>query len=220
MEEYAADDYSDLKSYYNTEQVIQNNPDLLKLADYLANYCEIKLENYPTAISWFENIIQNPETIEDSVFAIIDLGYTYFLMENGGLKSSYSGSMIEHKPQSTNQFEEKRDYLLTLIFKDKKINEQFEQALYELKSGELLQNLPNPFKGTTQIWYKLDDKSKVQINIYNYSGQLIRTINEGIKTEGNHKIEFNAQDIKDGVYFYSISLNGQITDTKKMTLVK
>jgi hypothetical protein len=220
LEEFDTDDYTELKSYYSIEQVIQNNPDLLKLADFLANYCEIKLENYPTAISWFENAIQNPETIEDSVFAIIDLGYTYFIMENGGLKSAYTGSMIEHKPTSVKQYEEIRDFLLSLIFKDLESADQFENNLQKLETGKLMQNVPNPYKNKTKIWYKLENESTIQLNVYNNIGQLIKSINEGIKTQGNHYFDLDATGLKNGIYFYSINIDGQTTDTKKMTIIK
>jgi len=220
LEEYVTDDYASLKTYYNTEVDIQNNPALAKLAEYLTNFCEIKLENYPTAISWFENIIQNPETIEDSIFAIIDLGYTYFLMENGGLKSAYSGNLIEHIPESKNQFDNKRDYLLSLLYKDSQTNENLDNELSKLNEGELIQNFPNPFSGTTKIWYNLENESIVQLVVYNYAGQLISSFNEGTKSKGNHFIDFDATGLKNGIYFYSIRINGQITDSKKMTIMK
>ena len=219
LEEYATDDYTSLKTYYNTEAVIQNNPDLAKLAEYLMNFCEIKLENYPTAISWFENVIQNPETIEDSIFAIIDLGYTYFLMENGGLKSAYSGRMIEHIPVSKKQFEEKRDYLLTLLYKDSKISENLENKLNTLKEGELLQNFPNPFNGLTDIYYKLEKDVSIVIYIYDYSGRKIQTISgKGIK--GQNKVQFDSSGFPAGVYFYNLEINGSLSDSKKMTILK
>ncbi|MBW6537869.1 MAG: T9SS type A sorting domain-containing protein, partial [Mariniphaga sp.] len=220
LEENITDDYASLKIYYNTEANIQNNPDLAKLAEYLTNFCEIKLENYPTAILWFENVIQNPETIEDSIFAIIDLGYTYFLMENGGLKSIYSGNLSEHIPESKNQFEDKRDYLISLLYKDPQTNENLAKELSKLNEGELLQNFPNPFSGSTKIWYKLENESVVQLDIYNYAGQLISSFNEGTKPKGNHYINFDSSGLRNGIYFYSISINGQKTDSKKMTIMK
>ena len=219
LEAFLDDDYSGLKSYYNSEPNITNNPDLERLAEFLINFCEIKLENYPTAIAWFENIIQNPETMEDSIFAIIDLGYTYFLMENGGLKSAYAGNLTEHIPASINQFTEKRDYLLSLLPEDTEKALPTE-SLNSLKEGELLQNIPNPFKGTTEIWYKLGKGSDVKISIHNNSGQLIRSYELGNQTKGNHHIEFSGNDLPDGIYFYSISINGQTTDSKKMTIIK
>ncbi len=219
LEEYATDDYTGLKTYYNTEAVIQNNPDLAKLAEYLTNFCEIKLENYPTAISWFENVIQNPETIDDSIFAIIDLGYTYYLMENGGLKSAYTGNMIEHIPVSKKLFEEKRDYLLTLLYKGSQTNENLEQELKSLKENELLQNIPNPFSGITDIYYKLDKEATVGIHVYDYSGRQIQTIN-GQGTKGLNKVQFDSSGLPAGVYFYNLEINGNLSDSKKMTILK
>jgi len=158
--------------------------------------------------------------MEDSIFAIIDLGYTYFLMENGGLKSVYKGSLAEHIPESKKQFIDKRDYLLKFLYDDSQINKNIDQEIKLLNQGVLLQNVPNPFNGSTQIWYKLDIESAVQLKVYNYTGQLLNTINEGTKTKGNHFVDFNANGLKNGIYFYSISINGTTTDSKKMTIMK
>jgi len=63
------------------------------------------MEQYPEAISFFEAIISDPDTELDSVYAVIDAGYTYLLMENGG-KSGYVGKMAELKPKSERNFEQ------------------------------------------------------------------------------------------------------------------
>jgi hypothetical protein len=80
-------------------------------------------------------------------------------------------------------------------------------------------NFPNPFSVTTNIWYKLENEAAIQLNIYNYTGQLIKVIDEGTQPKGSHSIEFNAKGLKDGVYLYSISLNGKATETRKMTIM-
>jgi hypothetical protein len=95
-----------------------------------------------------------------------------------------------------------------------------QENIAELKEGELLQNIPNPFSGTTQIWYKLKKGSNIQLNVYNHTGQLIKSFDEGKKVEGTHYIEFNAGSLNNGLYFYSISINGKRTDSKKMTIMK
>lgn len=219
LEKYAGKDFSSLKTYFLTEPNLTNGDELQKLAAYLANWCNVELEDFPSAIAWFENVIQNPETLEDSIFAIIDLGYTYFIMENSGYKSAYVGKMIEHKPVSKEQFIENRNYLLSLIPGDR-MSESMKRNIAKLKEGELLQNIPNPFKGSTQIWYKLENESNIQLNIYNYTGQLIKSIDEGTKTKGTHFIEFDATGLKNRIYFYSININGKTTDSKKMTIMK
>lgn len=218
LEEDAGDDYTALRTYYYSETNIQNNPDLSKLADYLMNFCEIKLENWPTAIAWFENVIQNPESMEDSIFAIIDLGYTYFLMENGGLKSAYTGSMTEHIPESMEQFEEKRDYLLSLLPGDQ-ISKSLQESLSVLKTGELLQNIPNPFIGITDIYYNLENDVTVCIIIYDYSGRKLKTI-KGKGEAGINKVQFDSSGLPSGIYFYNLEVDGSLSDSKKMTIIK
>ena len=219
LEELAGNNYSSLKEYYLTHDDILTDSSLTKLSAFLANSCDIKLENWPAAIAWFENVIQDPPSFEDSIFAIIDLGYTYWLMENTNLKSAYTGTMVQYRFSNHNEFEENRDYLLSLLQGDK-LCETMKQNISTLKPGELLQNVPNPFRETTQIWFKLKFESSVQIDIYNYAGQLMRRINDGIKTKGTHYIDFDATGLKNGIYFYSISINGQTTDSKKMTIIK
>ena len=70
VEEYATYDYFALKQYYRTNNIILNNPDLNKLADFFANKCDIKIENWQTAVDWFEYKIQNPESFADSLYAL------------------------------------------------------------------------------------------------------------------------------------------------------
>jgi hypothetical protein len=141
-------------------------------------------------------------------------------MENSGTKSSsYVGSMVHHKPTSHDQHFETTNYLLSLL-PGEKMSETLKESIKELKGGELLQNVPNPFNGSTHIYYKLETEYAVEIDIYNYTGQKIKTYNEGMKSEGVHSIGFSAANLPNGIYFYSIRVNGKLADSKKMTIVK
>ncbi|MEZ5195831.1 MAG: T9SS type A sorting domain-containing protein [Bacteroidales bacterium] len=157
--------------------------------------------------------------MEDSIFAIIDLGYTYFLMENSGLKAAYSGNMIEHKPVSSKKFEEKRDYLLSLLTEDH-LGENMKESISLLNPGELLQNVPNPFSGQTQIWFRLDGNAPVTVHIFDNMGKRIKTYVPGTLEKGSHYVAFNAEGLPPGIYFYSIEVNGKLSDSKKMAVVK
>ncbi|OYT14585.1 MAG: hypothetical protein B7C24_17590 [Bacteroidetes bacterium 4572_77] len=210
LEKFVSNDYSSLKDYYANDNTIQTNQELTKTGDYLVSKCDVKLNNWSGAIEYYENIILNPESMEDSIFAIVDLGYVYYNMENSENKSTYTGSLAQYKPSSQKQFFENRDYL----------SETLKENLDCLTTGELLQNVPNPFKGSTQIYYKLNTESNVKLSVYNYTGQLIKTYKEGTKTKGIHHIDFDASGLKNGIYLYLISINGQITDSKKMTIMR
>jgi hypothetical protein len=83
-----------------------------------------------------------------------------------------------------------------------------------------MQNIPNPVKSFTKIWYKLENEASVQLFVHNYTGQLVSTFNCGTKSEGMHHIDFNVNGLKNGIYFYSLRINGQNTDSKKMTIMK
>jgi hypothetical protein len=189
----------------------------VKLADFLANKCDVEMENWQAAIDHYENIIENPETTEDSIFAIIDLGHTYFLMENSGNRSLAQGKMMEHKPKSYDEFAEKRDYLLSLLPVNK-FEKQSINGLETLEAGVLSQNIPNPFKNTTTIYYKLNEQSAVLFKIYDQIGKEIKILDKGIEAQGLNKMDLDMSGCAAGIYFYSIFINGKLSDLKKMVV--
>jgi len=77
------------------------------------------------------------------------------------------------------------------------------------------QNQPNPFNGSTTINYTLDKTSNVNITIYNVTGAQVQSINQGLKTIGNHSIKIDGSSLKAGVYYYTITADNNSV-TKKM----
>lgn len=219
LEEYVSSDYGSLKDYYRSNDSIVCDTLLNKLGDYLANQCDVKLENWQQAIHWFENKITNPSCLEDSVFAIIDLGYVYFLMENQGLKSAYVGNMVQFKPETKEKYFEHRDYLLSLL-PGEMMNDKLRNDLTNLSFGSLLQNVPNPFTGSTQIWYKVEKKVNITISITDLTGKEIQKIEQGTKDKGTYKADFVNSVLTPGTYFYSLKLDGKKSDTKKMVITR
>jgi photosystem II stability/assembly factor-like uncharacterized protein len=83
----------------------------------------------------------------------------------------------------------------------------------------LSQNYPNPFNPSTTIEFDLPKASNVMIEVYNIAGQKVQTLlNENIAV-GNHQVEFNAEYLSSGVYFYKIAA-GEFQDVKKMILLR
>lgn len=219
IEQLASNDYDALKIYFQTNDSIQSDSTLQVLASALANKCDVKLENWAQAISWYENQIINPASLEDSVFAIIDLGYVYFLMENQGLRSAYTGKLLEFKPESKEQYFEHRDYLLSLL-PGKTGNTDSQQSLTQLTHGKLLQNVPNPFSVHTQIWYTTHSPARITISITDITGKEVGQINQGQKAEGRHQADFNNAKLSPGIYFYSLVVDGVVSDTRKMSIIR
>ena len=160
LEKFLDSDYSTLQTYFETDETIQSDPVLAKLSVFLGNKCEIEMENWQTAIDHFEDVITDPDTPEDSIFAIIDLGHLYFLMENSESRSTARGLMLEHKPNSLIEFTEKRAYLLSLLpFKKSEAYTESEED--QLTSSQILQNVPNPFADQTTLYYSLTIPAEV-----------------------------------------------------------
>lgn len=83
----------------------------------------------------------------------------------------------------------------------------------------LSQNYPNPFNPTTQIDFSLLRPSHTTVQVFNATGQLIETLVDQKFTEGTHTIQFRADNLSAGVYFYKINTDN-FSDIKKMVLLK
>lgn len=84
----------------------------------------------------------------------------------------------------------------------------------------LQQNYPNPFNPTTQIKYDIAKASYVAIKVFDVLGNEVATVFNGNLAAGKYSADFNASNLATGIYFYSLSVDGQKIDTKKMILVK
>ncbi|NQV19102.1 MAG: T9SS type A sorting domain-containing protein [Armatimonadetes bacterium] len=89
---------------------------------------------------------------------------------------------------------------------------------------ELGANYPNPFNPTTTISFTLKEATEVKIDVYNITGQYVKTlINKHLEAD-NHNIVWNGNDnegksVSSGVYYYKMQA-GRYTSTKKMILMK
>ncbi len=79
----------------------------------------------------------------------------------------------------------------------------------------LLQNYPNPVKGSTQIKYGIQNHNgPVEIDIYNILGQKVDSIQgeKGVAT-------WNPGELPSGIYFYKLE-TANFTQTRKLLLIK
>ena len=87
----------------------------------------------------------------------------------------------------------------------------------------LSQNYPNPFNPSTKIDFEIPNFSTVKLAVYDVLGREVSTlINEDLGA-GAYTVDFRAENLASGIYFYSIKVenqNGQFRDIKKMTLIK
>ena len=102
-------------------------------------------------------------------------------------------------------------------------------SLGQIKRSSLLQNYPNPFNPETWIPYRLSTAANVEISIYGITGNYIRTLQLGLKTEGEYSVKDKAaywdgrndtgEPVASGVYFYRLSA-GDFSATRRMVIVE
>lgn len=86
---------------------------------------------------------------------------------------------------------------------------------------ELSQNYPNPFNPTTTIKFALPKAGVVTIKLYDVAGrEVMRLINNQHMNAGYQTQLFNGASLSSGVYFYSMIVDNNLIDTKKMVLIK
>jgi photosystem II stability/assembly factor-like uncharacterized protein len=84
----------------------------------------------------------------------------------------------------------------------------------------LFQNYPNPFNQMTNVKVQMLKQGFAEIKIFDISGRLIKILVKQNLFAGEHNFKFNGSDLTSGVYFYSLFLDGNRVDTKKMILLK
>jgi hypothetical protein len=83
----------------------------------------------------------------------------------------------------------------------------------------LSQNFPNPFNPSTEIKFSITTHERVTLKVFNALGEQVAELLNETMPAGNHSVQWNAQNIASGIYFYRIQ-SGSFTQTKRMILLK
>ena len=92
---------------------------------------------------------------------------------------------------------------------------------------KLEQNYPNPFNPSTKIKYNIPSvivsgttqSQFVSLKVYDALGNEVVTLVNEEKPAGNYEVQFDANGLSSGIYFYKLQV-GSFVDTKKMILLK
>lgn len=80
----------------------------------------------------------------------------------------------------------------------------------------LYQNTPNPFKEQTIIRFKLaEDAKDASVCIFNMTGKLLKKFSV---SAGMESVSIGGYELGEGMFLYSLIVNGQEIDTKKMVI--
>ncbi len=78
---------------------------------------------------------------------------------------------------------------------------------------------PNPVsEGLAQLAFELKQSAKVQIDIMDVRGSLVRSVQNGNMNSGANYVSLNVAGLQDGVYFVRVQ-SGNLTGTKKLVVL-
>jgi hypothetical protein len=92
------------------------------------------------------------------------------------------------------------------------------EQITDMPRAVLYQNAPNPFSERKVIKFELpDNTANTYIYIFNMQGALVKQLPINANQSS---ITINGSELTAGMYFYSLIVNGQEIDTKRMILTK
>ena len=92
-------------------------------------------------------------------------------------------------------------------------------AVEDLEEVASFNAFPNPSKGITNFEYELTTTTMVNLTIYDITGKAVEQIVDQQQYAGKHQLNWQAGNIADGLYFYTLSINGK-TAPGKITLLR
>jgi hypothetical protein len=88
-------------------------------------------------------------------------------------------------------------------------------AVKEASNNALEQNQPNPFNQSTVIRHPLPQGSTGQLQVYDVNGVLVKSLRVS-----SSQTVLNASELKAGTYTYTLIVDGAVTGSRKMVVVK
>lgn len=80
-------------------------------------------------------------------------------------------------------------------------------------------NHPNPFRSATTLLFSLPEPGPVRLVVYDALGRAVRTLVDGVRPAGRHRIRFEAGALPSGLYIYQLDA-GAFRQTRTMLLTR
>jgi hypothetical protein len=139
-----------------------------------------------------------------------------FVRGNGTTSDITDYSFIDDSPLL-----EKNKYRLKQVDYDGayKFSEEITVDYIIPSSFKLGQNYPNPFNPSTKISWQSPVGSRQTLKIYDALGKEVATLVDEFKPAGTYEVEFDANKLSSGVYFYKLTIDN-FSSIKKLLLIK
>jgi hypothetical protein len=112
----------------------------------------------------------------------------------------------------------KNMYLWMKQFVKKNVSTDITPADGKLPSGFTIRCDPNPVSTTSNIVYSGSDNCIVDIGIYDLCGRHIEDVSRGMRISGEQHINYDASDLKPGVYFVHMKSGDLAAETKMVVI--
>ncbi len=185
-------------------------------------------------------VISYPENMISISEVECQLGETNQLVENGTIRVSYINQLLSAtsvdpklpiltiKGKTTEAYDGSEiNFELSPVshfcdVKGDQIGTRYTLPKLMAVESHLGANYPNPFRESTKIEYILPSDGKVTLNLFNQQGQLVKTLVNNFENAGTHSVQFNAEGLQSGVYYYNLSTDGtqSINETKRMIITR
>ncbi len=213
-----------LLDYYQNIKICSRNVQVAHAAANLKCKLFMLLRRYPEAIVEYETVFSGNPSLEDSVFALINIGEAYMLMQERGSASrtGITPTLPQLRPRSWADFEDRKQDLMTLLIaRGRGISGGGDGDILSLlpQVFALHQNLPNPFNPVTRIRYDLPELSQVRLEVFNILGRKVCTLVNGLESAGYKNavwkgVDMNGRAVSSGIYIYRLTVEGQRTGEK------
>ena len=210
----SSEDYVSLRAYLDQKIPADSLVTHFKKEE-IKTKCYIQEEEYLTAISRLQQVIDNPKTVADSLFALISQAYCVMNLAETGAKLPLNVSA------KTRDFTSYLELLAELMSGS---HSQFASSPTIPKVLTIESNYPNPFNPETTIVFSLPHDEKVKATVYNIRGQKVKQLLDEHLVAGKHTVIWNGTDshgksVASGVYFVKIKA-GKQQRAHKMVLMK
>ena len=82
----------------------------------------------------------------------------------------------------------------------------------------IYQNFPNPFSKFTNIKFQIAEEKSVKIIVYNAIGIQVAVLVNEIKKPGVYQVQWNAENVAQGNYYYKVIIGEDIVIKKLLKL--
>ncbi|HSW54184.1 MAG TPA: NosD domain-containing protein [Ignavibacteriaceae bacterium] len=194
----------------NTQDTLNN-----KILSQFSTLSKVGEQEYETAITEFDNIVQQNPNTEEAVYAEIDALTTALLLEESD-STLQKGRLGKYLIKSSASYHQRVDAILRKNFGSGSKENQKELLPTEYT---LYQNYPNPFNPTTTIKYDLPNTSDVSLIVFDILGRKIKELVNTKQQAGKYEVQFNASNLASGVYIYQL-IAEKYMQSRKMILLK